>query len=376
MRSGTKLFKIFGIDINIHYSWWFIFLLLTWSLSVSFFPHYYPDYTTQQYWFMGILSAVLLFVSVLLHELSHSLVARTKKIKVESITLFFFGGVAGISDENMKPSAEFQMAIAGPLFSLLLAGIFFLIHKSDVNGMSTAITFYLYQLNFILALFNLVPGFPLDGGRAFRAILYAYYKDLRKATRIAVAGGRFFAGLLIIVGIIGIFTNSGGGLWFVLIGAFLYFIAGLSYQQLIIRQTLSIIPVKDVMRKKYVTLNPETKFADFVKTNPEEDSYLVHGKHFSGMLDLRKVAQIPQNLQQVVKLKQLAVPFSQLKTVNYKVNAYKAFRLLSEQQSTLLPVLDRNKLVGLVSLKALNNRLVLSINYGKPIVKKHRFKKK
>ena len=373
MRGTTKIFRVFGIDVKIHFSWWLIFLLLTWSLSVTFFPHYYPNYTTNQYWFMGALSAVLLFVSVLLHELSHSLVAKNKKIKVDSITLFFFGGVAGISDDKLKPSAEFQMAIAGPLFSLFLAGIFFLIHKSEVNGMFTAITFYLYQLNFILALFNLVPGFPLDGGRAFRAILYAYYKDLRKATRIAVACGRFFAAVLIIVGIVGIFTGLGGGLWFVLIGAFLYFIAGLSYQQLIVRETLSKIPIKNLMRKGYVTLNPELKFSEFVKTNPEEDAYLVKDKNFSGILDLGKVIQIPVNLQQVVKLKQLAVPFSQLKSINVHDNAYIAFKKIMEQQASLLPVMDKGKFIGLISQKAIQNRLVLSIDLQQ---KKHRFKKR
>src|SRR3989344_5217711 len=166
MRGTTKLFRIFGIDVQLHFSWWLIFIFLSWSLSASFFPSYFPDQQTSTYWIMGVLSALLLFASVLLHELSHSLVAKAKKIKVESITLFFFGGVASIDDEDLKPSTEFLMAVAGPLFSLFLFGVFYLVYALNGNTFWTAISFYLYQLNLILAIFNLVPGYPLDGGRA------------------------------------------------------------------------------------------------------------------------------------------------------------------------------------------------------------------
>src|SRR3989338_1988486 len=139
MRGATKLFRIFGIDVQLHFSWWFVFALLAWSLSSSFFPQYFPGLENQAYWIMGIISVILLFVSVLLHELSHSLVAKAKKVKVESITLFFFGGVASIDDEDLKPSTEFLMAIAGPLFSLLLFWVFYLIYFLNGNLFWTAI---------------------------------------------------------------------------------------------------------------------------------------------------------------------------------------------------------------------------------------------
>src|SRR3990167_1085865 len=205
MNGTTTIFRVSGIEVRIHYSWWIIFVLLSWSLATAFFPLHFPGLTKIEYGGMGIISALLLFCSVLLHELSHSLVAKAKKIQVKSITLFFFGGVAGITKEDMKPSSEFQMAIAGPLFSLLLGTVFYFIYKLDVNGFWTAITFYLYQLNFTLGIFNLIPGFPLDGGRAFRAILYAYFKDLTKATRIAAGVGKLFAVVLIMLGIVGLF---------------------------------------------------------------------------------------------------------------------------------------------------------------------------
>ena len=283
MKGSIKLFSIFGIDVQLHFSWWFVFAFLTWSLSTSFFPHYFPGFDTQWYWVMGMVSVVLLFVSVLLHELSHSLVARYHQIKVENITLFFFGGVASINDEDMKPGSEFLMAIAGPLFSLVLAGFFFLIHKFNGNPFWTAITFYLYQLNFVLGLFNLVPGYPLDGGRAFRAVLYRYYKDLKKATRIAVLGGRFFALFLIFVGVMSMFSSSGGGLWFIFLGGFLYFIAGVSYEQVLLKDALNQIPIMGLLTKDYVTLEPSTRFSAFLEEylDNDQDIFLppLHTRH-------------------------------------------------------------------------------------------------
>ena len=367
MRGVTKVFKIFGIDVQLHYTWWFILAFLSWALSKSFFPDFFPGYSTAMYWFMGITSAVLLFISVLLHELSHSLVAKAHKIRVESITLFFFGGVAGITKEDMKPSSEFLMAIAGPLFSLFLGGVFYLINISQINGIISAITFYLYQLNFILAIFNLVPGYPLDGGRAFRAVLYWHYKDLRKATKIAVAVGRFFAGFLIILGIFGLFNGIGNGLWFVLLGAFLYFIAGVSYNQVIMKDVLDKIPVKDLISKKVPTLNPEMKFKDFVKkyANTEEEVFLVKDKKFSGFLDLRLVSEIPDKLQQIVKLKQIALPLNKLKGIDKNEHAYTAFRKFATQNVELLPVLDKGKVIGVIKRSSIMNRLQWQMNNRK-----------
>src|SRR3989344_9166943 len=245
-RNVMKLGKVFGITVQLHVSWWFVLVLLSWSLATTYFPQYYAG--TQMSWLMGILAAVLLFVSVLLHELSHSLVARAKKIKVETITLFFFGGVAGIRDEEMKPSTEFLMAIAGPLFSLVLAGFFFLL--SGLHQWWTPLASYLYQLNLILAVFNLIPGFLLDGGRAFRALLYGYYNDILKATRIAAMVGKIFAGLLMGVGFLGLLTGTGQGLWFIFLGGFLYFLAGASYSQVRVREALRTIPLVRVMTAK------------------------------------------------------------------------------------------------------------------------------
>lgn len=369
MSQTMKLFRIFGIQIQIHYSWWFIFGLLTWSLSSAFFPHFFSGYDAKTYWFMGAVSSLLLFVSVLLHELSHSLAARLRKIKVESITLFFFGGVAGITKENIKPMSEFLMAISGPLFSLVLSGIFYLIYLSDFNGVSTAITFYLAQINLILALFNLVPGFPLDGGRAFRAILYAYYKDLRKATRIASTGGKIFGGFLIILGLVSLFSGAGNGLWFVLIGGFLYFIAGVSYNQVVIKQVLEKVSVKDLMAKNFPLVDPEMKLSDFIKQyqNSGQEVFLVKDDKFMGVLDLRN---LPSAISYKLKLKQVVSKFGVKDCLHLQDNAYTAFKELLEKKVDLLPVMKDKEFVGVISHHVVMNRLMWELRFNEDGVKK------
>lgn len=366
MRSATKLFRIFGIDVQLHFSWWFVFALLAWSLSSSFFPHYFPGLENKTYWVMGIISVLLLFASVLLHELSHSLVAKAKKIKVESITLFFFGGVASIDDDDLKPGTEFLMAVAGPLFSLFLFGVFYLIYFLNGNVFLTAITFYLYQLNLVLALFNLVPGYPLDGGRAFRAILHAYYKDIQKATRIAALGGRTFAIFLILFGLVSIANNSGGGLWLILLGGFLYFIAGVSYEQVLVKDTLSKIKVKKVMVKKYIVLEPSLRFFEFLKKyqDRDEELFLVKNASFFGILNLKNITSLPVKMQKMISLQQLSLPLSKVGALRSSDSAYTAYRKLSEQNLEFLPVLEKSNLLGFVSKRKVMQKLFLALKFG------------
>jgi len=378
MKGSTKLFRIFGIDIKLHFSWWFVFALLVWSLSSAFFPAvcegafptFIPDcssFTSATYWLMGISATLLLFISVLLHELSHSLVAKLQKIKVESITLFFFGGVASIEDEDMKPITELTMALAGPLFSLILAGIFFLIFKYDGNVILSSIMFYLAQLNFILAIFNLVPGFPLDGGRAFRAILYAYYHDLKKATRIAVKGGKIVAGALIFLGLFSLITGVANGLWFIFLGGFLWFIAGMSYEQVVIKEVLGKLPVAELMDKKYFSLESNLTFSQAllkVAKIPQESFVVKKGTTFVGILDLKQITKFPSSHHSKLTLMQLVIPKQKIKAVEPHTNSYQAFRSLLQQKLDFLPVLEKQALVGIITHQSLNHRLLLDLKYG------------
>lgn len=379
-KGSIKLFRLFGINIQLHFSWWLVFALLSFNLSVSFFPNLCAGKLTEgflattvipgcsslgmgSYWLMGIIAALFLFLSVLLHELSHSLVAKLKKIKVDSITLFFFGGVASIHEDDLKPSSEFLMAIAGPLFSILLGLVFFMINHFANNGIVTAIMFYLYLINFMLAGFNLIPGFPLDGGRAFRAILHAYYKDLKKATRIAAAGGRFFGIFLIILGILSFF---GGGWWLVILGGFLYFMAGVGYEQVVIREALIKIPVKELLSKDFLPVDAEMKFADFLKqqVNCGEEIFLVKSKNFSGILDLKELNKISPGVQKWIKVKQLAISLDKLSSLRENDTAYTAFKKFAEEKVNLLPVYKNSKLLGFVTQKIVTQRLVWSLKFG------------
>ncbi len=376
MKGDIKLGRILGIDIKLHASWWFIVILLAWVLSSGFFPQFYPNNTTAFYWTAGIASALFLFVSVIIHELAHAMVAKTQNMEVESITLFFFGGVAGITDEDIKPSSEFMMAIAGPLTSFALSAIFFAIFAATSNLFISAITFYLYQLNFILAVFNLIPGYPLDGGRAFRAVLHAYYKDLKKATLIASYVGKGFAFVLIILGIIQIISGFLGGLWLILIGFFLNFIAGVSYQQVVFKQVLSQWTIKKLISKDYKTIQSNQKLSTFLNKNlgSRDTAFVVKAKQkVVGITEVHKIDAIKQAVTKQMTVGQVTQPLSQIKTLNQNDNAYQAFQELIKSDSTFLPVTDKKqsksrsnkaaKVTGIIRKDNIMNALVWNLKF-------------
>jgi len=207
-RSTISLGRILGIPIGLDYSWFLIFALLTWSLATSYYPAEFKNWPVTQYWVVGAVTVILMFASVLLHELGHSVVAMRYKIPIRSITLFIFGGVAQIGAEPPSAISEFWIAIAGPLTSFILA-LFFRLLQPMVNGLAPllAIAEYLAYINGALGLFNLIPGFPLDGGRVFRAIIWGTTHSLRRATLIAANLGRFIAFLFIVLGVLQIFTG-------------------------------------------------------------------------------------------------------------------------------------------------------------------------
>lgn len=362
MNRSLRIGRIFGINILIHYSWWFVFIFLTWGLATGFFPVFFKGFTQTQYWLMGMVASILLFVSVLLHELSHSLVAKAKKIEVESITLFFFGGVAGITREDIEPIPELLMALAGPLFSLLLAGVFYGIYLLDGSGFWTAVTYYLARLNFVLAIFNLIPGFPLDGGRAFRALLYWYTKDLRKATKIAAFGGRLFAAVLVFFGLLGLFTGSGNALWFIFLGGFLYYIAGVSYEQVVIRQTLGKIPLRLLLKKKFPLLSGKMSFAAFAKKYKyaEENTFVVKDNSFVGILLFSQRGAI----QAQTPLRKISVPASESNSLSVQSTAYDAFRKCMDTGLDFVLVVEKKKLLGIVTRAAVVRALMWEVGYG------------
>jgi Zn-dependent protease len=373
MRGDVKLFKLFGVEVRLHASWWFIVILLAWILSTGFFPQFYPQNTVAFYWAAGMAAALFLFISVLIHEFSHSLVAMFHGMKVESITLFFFGGVAGITDEDIQPWHEFTMAIAGPLMSFALAGLFYLVFFLTHSAASTtmmflnAISFYLYQLNFILAVFNMIPGYPLDGGRAFRAMLHAHYKDLKKATLLASKGGKAFAIVLIILGVLQIIVGSLGGLWLIFLGVFLHFIANLSYQQVVFKEVLGKWAAKKFLTKDYQIVNANTNLKQFLNKHlgDRDTAFLVKSKSkISGMTEMHKLSAMKPEVISLMTVGQVTQPLSQLDSINENESGFTAFQKLAKADSNFLPVKNSaNKITGVVRKENLMNALVWNLKF-------------
>ena len=283
MKGSLRLGHIAGIEIGIHYTWLLAFALIAWSLAMGFFRQTSPGYSLGTYWIAGIVAALLLFFSVLLHELAHSLVAQARGIPVRSITLFIFGGVSNLEEEAEKPSIEFVMAIIGPVTSLVLALVFWVIYKTiqpgglanffEFSGLSSqqenivaATLYYLSFINALLAAFNILPGFPLDGGRVLRSILWGTMGDMVRATNIAAMVGRLFGWGFIAWGLFQVLFAGDwlGGLWIAFIGWFLSNAADASRREITLREHLTGARVKDVMYVGQESISPKTTVADVV----------------------------------------------------------------------------------------------------------------
>jgi Zn-dependent protease len=266
ISPGFRIVRILGIPIYVHASWFIIFALITSMLGMQFTQEH-PQWSSAQHWSVGVITSLLFFASVLFHELSHSMIARMYKIRVISITLFVFGGVARLGREPSKPIQEFNIAIAGPIASLVLAGGFFsLTLFFPYTQMVGALATWLWQTNAGLALFNLLPGFPLDGGRVFRAIVWGATKDFARATKIAALSGKIVAYAMIILGAGVAMTEKGqwmSGLWLAFIGWFLLNAAQESVAQVAIRETLSGLHAADVMSHEVPTVARDISLEEY-----------------------------------------------------------------------------------------------------------------
>lgn len=253
-KWSFELLNLFGFKIRLDPSWLLIAALIIWSLSTSYFPEILPGYSQYDYIAIGTVSMLGLFASLILHELAHSMVARRYGLRISGITLFVFGGVAELEDEPKNPSSEFWIAIAGPIMSFLLAGLFFLaaqiLQNVDASKPLHATVHYLAIINMVLACFNLIPAFPLDGGRIFRAILWYMKNDVLSATSIASAFGSAFGFILIVSGIFSLFTETAiGGLWQILIGFFVVSASRSSYRQLLMSAAMKDQDIRSIMTR-------------------------------------------------------------------------------------------------------------------------------
>ena len=356
MRNSIPLGTVFGIEVGVHYSWFIIFALVTWSLAIGFFPVQFPGWAVSTYWIVGAISAILLFVAVLIHEISHSLVAKREGLPVSSITLFIFGGVSNIAREPRSPGDEFWMALVGPLSSLAIAiaSGAALIAVSGFNEQLTAILLYLAVINLLLAFFNLIPAFPLDGGRVLRSIVWSITRDLSQATRVASAVGQGFAYLFIFVGIFWAFSgNILSGIWLVLIGWFLNSAAEATYRQVRTEQLLRGVHVQEMMTREVETVEPNVSIQHLV------DSYIlphnrralpvVEDSQLIGIITLYDVRKVPRSEWEFTVVRDVMTPRDKLYVLHPEDEVAEALGILSEQDINQLPVIDRGRVVGFVT---------------------------
>jgi Zn-dependent protease len=376
MNRGLYIGKIFGINIHIDWSWILIFLLITWSLAAGLFPAWHPDWSQPLRWGVAVAASLLFFASILLHEMAHSLVAKAYGLPVRRITLFLFGGVSNIEREPPTPKVEFLMAVVGPIVSILLGLIFlamaaFGAASSDIIGGDpqtvarqlgpvTTLLAWLGPINILLGLFNLIPGFPLDGGRILRAALWSATKDLRKATAWASGIGRLTGWLFIATGIaMGLgarlpFFGTGliSGLWLIFIGWFLNSAAVNSYQQTVVRDLLEDVPVFRLMRLNVPTVTPAMTISrlvyDYVMGADERAFPVMEGDRLVGMVCMKDIRKVPRAEWDNVTVGEVMTDASHLDVVTASEDANNALEKLTRRDVGQAPVIENGRLVGLL----------------------------
>jgi Zn-dependent protease/CBS domain-containing protein len=374
MNRGFRIGRLFGITINADWSWLVIFALVTWSLG-SGLGQLHGSWPTATVWFVAIVAALLFFGSVLAHELAHSLFARSRGIPVKSITLFLFGGVSSIEKEPDSPRSEFFMAILGPLTSFVIGVVLLTITRllagpmagnfSDptlaARGMGpvTTVLLWLGSINIILAVFNMIPGFPLDGGRVLRSIVWAITGDLKRATRVASWAGQGVGLLLIVSGISMIFGarlpyfgTGAGGLWLAFIGWFLHSAATQSYRQVVVQDILRDVPVSEMAIPNPPTVAPDSTVSalvhDHIMRSDDHAFPVVEGDRLIGLVTLGDVRSVGRDAWDTSRVREIMTSADRLITVTPDEEASDALNKLVRKDVRQLPVVEGGRLVGLV----------------------------
>jgi Zn-dependent protease/CBS domain-containing protein len=347
--------RIGGIPIVVHPSWLVVFALISSQLAMSYLPGEHPGWPTASYWLAGTSIALLLFVSVIVHELGHAWVARRNGIAIRSITLFIFGGVARVAAEPDTPSSEFRVAIAGPLMSVVLAGVFRMAAMvAGDGGLLAATCLFLARTNLTLALFNLAPGLPLDGGRVVRAIVWRATGDSQRATAAAALGGQIFAlGLMGVGGGLAVAMANVGGLWLVLIGWFLYRSAGETFAQAALRRVLAGVSVGQVMAHEGArvprALSLDRLVEERVLTHGDRCFLVTDDDQLLGLVTLHEVNATPRERWPAVRVDDVMRDVGQLVTVRPDEGLLAALAKMDEAQVAQMPVVSGGALLGLIS---------------------------
>jgi Zn-dependent protease len=359
LRGGIPIGKAFGISLRLHYSWFFIFALVTWALAASYFPSTQPTWSLAMKIGAGLLTSLLFFGSVLAHELMHSLVARREGIQIQAITLFFLGGVSQMASEPEKPNDEFRMAIAGPLSSLALGGVFFGLYfiLRDTPGTSaqfvSAISYWLGFINILLGVFNLIPGFPLDGGRVLRSLIWWRSRNMQSATKIASNIGRGVGFVFILGGIWLIFSgNWFNGIWFALIGWFLESAAVGSYRQLLLLDMLKGHIASEVMSRDCTLVSPDITVEQLVNENILTTGRrcfpVASGSQVKGLVTLHNIKTVPRDQWSTKLVGEAMTPLDSLKSVRPDDDLSSVLRILLENDINQVPVVQNSSVVGVI----------------------------
>jgi Zn-dependent protease/CBS domain-containing protein len=365
MGGAVRVLTIRGIPINVHVSWLVIYGLITWTLAVGYFPRALPELPAAAHWANGLLAALLLFVSVLLHELSHSFVAMAHGLSVRGITLHVFGGVSHLEDEPPTPRAEFLIAVVGPITSFAIAAVLWAINAGGLvqAAWAQALVAYLVLVNVAVGVFNLVPGFPLDGGRLLRAALWRWKGTLGRATYLASRVGVGFAFALMALGFLQILGGDViGGFWFILIGMFLRGAADASYSQMALREALARLPVRDIMAREVVTVPSEAtvaQLADSFWSHHVTSFPVVDAGAVRGIASVQQVHAVPAEQRTARRVSELMRPLTDDLIVGPDDSAFDALGKASRNQVGRLAVLEGSRLVGYLSLKDITHVLAL-----------------
>lgn len=355
-----KLFSLFGFQVSIDLSWIIIALLVTWSLAVGFFPSYYPGLEPSTYWAMAVIGALGLFASIIFHEFWHSIVARRMGLPMHGITLFLFGGVSEMTDEPRTARVELWMAAAGPLSSIVLGLAFWGLYRlGDGAGWPDAVmgvVAYLSFINFILAAFNLLPAFPLDGGRIVRSLLWRWKKDLAWATRIAASLGSVLGAILIGLGVLNMLTGAlVGGLWYLVIGIFLRSAAQASYRRVILRQRLQGERVRDLMVREPVTVSPDTTLSELVEDfiyKHHHDMYpVLDNGRLLGAVRVKDLRKVPRDERSRRTVADVLNPLSEEPTLPPDMDMGEALGRMTSSGVSRFLVTEGGSLAGLITLK-------------------------
>lgn len=359
--GSIRIARLFGIDVFVHWSWFAIFTLLVWSLAEGFYADVGGnDWSDGVRWVAAVVTSLAFFTSVLLHELSHSLVAQRLGLPVASITLFIFGGVSALTREPDSAKDEFRIAIAGPATSFVIAlvlgavflGFFLADREGSVPGVMSG---YLAFINLAVGIFNMLPGYPLDGGRVLRAGLWAQSRNMLRATRWAATSGTVISFVLIAVGVLSVLAGGFvGGIWFIVIGWFLRNSSEQAYQQVLLKNTLEGAKVREMLNRRYLTAPPDASLADIVNEHFLGQGYrcvpIVVADDLLGLITMTDLRKVPADQWATTSAFRAMTPRERLQVVDPDDELMHALQVMAASEVNQLPVIDRQRtFLGLVT---------------------------